>query len=89
MDGGVIEPLVGVMLMAWLPPSLEPSVERSVRKLAFDRRRSSLRLKMDGAMRYRTQSLTMTLLLTVDTVEPKWLVPDSAKAHVVRDCFDE
>jgi hypothetical protein len=49
IDGGVIEPLVGVLLMPWLP-SLEASVDRSVRKLALERLRSSLRLKMEGAI---------------------------------------
>jgi len=49
MDGGVTEPLEGDV--CWLTtPSLEPSVELSVRKLAFERRRSSLRLRKLGAM---------------------------------------
>jgi hypothetical protein len=56
MDGGVIEPLVGVVLIPWLP-SLDPSVDRSVRKLALDRLRSSLKLKMDGAIALRTAVL--------------------------------
>ena len=47
-DGGVIDPEVGV---APLPPaSLELSVECSVRKLARDRRLSSLKLKRDEGM---------------------------------------
>lgn len=50
-DGGVSDPVVGV---APLPPaSLEPSVEFSVRKLALDRRLSSLKLKRDEGMRNR------------------------------------
>lgn len=47
MDGGVTEPLDGAV--SWLTaPSLDVSVEASVRKLALDRRRSSL--KNLGAM---------------------------------------
>lgn len=46
-DGGVREPLDGEVL--WLlVPSLDASVELSVRKLALERRRSCLR--NDGAM---------------------------------------
>lgn len=42
MEGGVTEPLEGVV--PWLTaPSLDVSVEVSVRKLALDRRRSCLR----------------------------------------------
>ncbi len=48
-DGGVSEPLVGVRPWLWLP-SLDESVDCSVRKLARDRRRSSLKLKKEGAM---------------------------------------
>lgn len=49
MDGGVTEPLEGGV--PWLTaPSLEVSVEFSVRKLALDRRRSSLKLRKVGAM---------------------------------------
>lgn len=48
-EGGVNDPEVGV---APLPPaSLELSVECSVRKLALDRRLSSLKLKRDEGMR--------------------------------------
>jgi hypothetical protein len=47
IDGGVDEPLVGVVL--WLA-SLESSVDRSVLKLALDRLRSSLKFRNDGAM---------------------------------------
>lgn len=44
-DGGVTEPLEGAV--PWLTaPSLEVSVELSVRKLAFDRRRSSFKNAM-------------------------------------------
>lgn len=51
------EPLEGVV--PWLPaPSLEVSVERSVRKLAFDRRRRSLKLRKDGAMAGRDCELS-------------------------------
>lgn len=51
------EPLEGVV--PWLPaPSLEVSVERSVRKLAFDRRRRSLKLRKDGAMAGRNCELS-------------------------------
>jgi hypothetical protein len=49
MEGGVREPLEGAV--PWLAaPSLEVSVECSVRKLALDRRRSSLKLRNAGAM---------------------------------------
>lgn len=48
-DGGVSEPDVGVV--PWLfPPSLEVSVDLSVRKLALDFRRSCRMLRNDGAM---------------------------------------
>ena len=47
MDGGVKEPVVGVVLLL---PSLDSSADRSVLKLALDRRRSSLKFKKDGAM---------------------------------------
>lgn len=47
MDGGVTEPLVGVVL--WLA-SLDSSADRSVLKLAFDRLRSCLRFMKEGAM---------------------------------------
>jgi hypothetical protein len=46
-DGGVSEPLVGVA--PWLP-SLDVSVDCSVRKLALDRLRICLKLKKEGAM---------------------------------------
>jgi hypothetical protein len=50
MDGGVKEPLEGAV--PWLgASSLELSVEFSVRKLALERRRSSLKLpRNEGAM---------------------------------------
>lgn len=52
MEGGVNEPLDGVVsLVSWLKvPSLEVSFEFSVRKLALDRRRKSLRERNAGAM---------------------------------------
>lgn len=47
IEGGVREPLDGVV--SWLPaPSLDPSLERSVRKLARERRRRLER--KDGAI---------------------------------------
>lgn len=47
MEGGVTEPLDGAV--PWLTaPSLDVSVDTSVRKLALERRRSSL--KKFGAM---------------------------------------
>lgn len=50
MDGGVEAPLVAVGVVMLLA-SLETSVfERSVLKLAFERRRSPLKLRMDGAI---------------------------------------
>ena len=47
MDGGVKEPVVGVVVLL---ASLDSSADRSVLKLALDRRRSSLKFKKDGAM---------------------------------------
>jgi hypothetical protein len=47
IDGGVSEPLVGVVL--WLD-SLESSADLSVLKLALDRRRKSLKFKNDRGM---------------------------------------
>lgn len=47
MDGGVSEPVVGVV--PWLP-SLDASVDLSVRKLALDRLRSSLKLRKEGGI---------------------------------------
>lgn len=47
MDGGVKDPVVGVVpLLA----SLDVSVDLSVLKLCLDLLRSSLKLKKDGAM---------------------------------------
>lgn len=42
-----VDPLVGVVL--WLD-TLDSSVDRSVLKLAFDRRRNSLKFRNDGDM---------------------------------------
>lgn len=44
------EPLVGVVPFDTLTSSLEVSVERSVWKLALDRRRRPFRLKREGAI---------------------------------------
>lgn len=49
-DGGVREPLVGAVPLLLWPPSLEVSVDCSVRKLALDFRRSCRRLKIEGAI---------------------------------------
>jgi hypothetical protein len=48
-DGGVNEPLVGVLPLLRLP-SLEVSVDFSVRKLALERRRNSLKFRKEGGM---------------------------------------
>jgi hypothetical protein len=49
MDGGVKEPVEGAV--PWLrAPSLDSSVDFSVRKLALDLRRKSLNLRNDGAI---------------------------------------
>lgn len=55
-EGGVSDP--EVVAVAPLPPaSLAVSTECSVRKLAFDRRLNSLKLKREGAMGERDSTV--------------------------------
>ena len=62
IDGGVREPLVGVV--PWLA-SLEVSVDRSVLKLALDLLRKSLKLRKDGAMAHVTWTTKHRLLVSL------------------------